>query len=253
MNIEWQRVRDFAVTRLHTMASTAAGDALGFLGGALGSIFEFLFTLFTMFYLFRDAERIIEKLRESLPLEREQTDRIFKRTRDVIEASVNGMLIIAAIQGALGALAFWVLGVPAPILWGVMMFFFSLIPSAGAFVVWLPIAVALLLTGDWNKALALTLFGAFVISAIDNFLRPKPVGDKVRLHPLIIFFTVSGGLQLFGVIGIALGPLIVAVTLALFDFLRQTENSLVISASGAAQGETRHPESVGGDESNPGV
>jgi predicted PurR-regulated permease PerM len=105
------------------------------------------------------------------------------------------------------------------------MVFLSMIPMAGAFVVWVPAALYLLATGHWGKAIVLTVWGALVIGSVDNFLRPKLVGEKTRLHELLIFFSVLGGLQVFGVIGLVLGPVVVAVTIALLDVLRQADES----------------------------
>jgi len=109
-------------------------------------------------------------------------------------------------------------------LWGVVMIFLSMIPMAGAFIVWGPAAIYLGLTGHVGKAIALTVIGVLVIGSIDNFLRPKLVGEKTRLHELIIFFSVLGGLQVFGVLGLVLGPVIVAITMALLDILRHADS-----------------------------
>ena len=200
-----------------------AGRALGFVGGALAVVVKFFFALIAMYYLFRDADRIRIALHDFLPLEASQSDEIFARTREVIHASVEGVLLIAAIQGALGGLAFWALGLPAPFLWGAVMFMLSLMPMLGAFLVWVPAALFLLAGGHWVKALLLTVWGGLVIGMLDNVLRPRLVGTRARLHELIIFFSVLGGLQVFGVLGLVIGPVVVAVTIALLDVLRQAE------------------------------
>jgi predicted PurR-regulated permease PerM len=152
-----------------------------------------------------------------LPLESKQATAIMARTRDVIGASVYGVLAIAIVQGILGGLAFWTLGVPSAIVWGVAMTFLSMIPMLGAFLVWVPAAIYLALTGHAVKAVLLVLWGTLVIGMIDNFLRPKLVGERTKLHELLIFFAVLGGLQVFGVLGIVLGPVVLAITLALMD------------------------------------
>jgi predicted PurR-regulated permease PerM len=207
------------------VGGTIAGRALGFVGGIVGAIVQIFFVIFTMYYLFRDGERFVHALPETLPLKREQSERIFARTRDVIGASVYGVLVIATIQGALGGLMFWLLGLPSAIVWAVVMTFLSMIPMAGSFVVWVPAAIYLALTGHWGKALILVVWGALVIGTVDNFLRPKLVGERTKLHELFIFFAVLGGLQVFGVVGIVLGPVVLAITLALLDVFRQTEQT----------------------------
>lgn len=211
----------FLAERLKNLSGAIAGRTIGFVGGAVGVVVEVFFVIFTMYYLFRDGGRLSRGLREALPLEASQAQEILERTRDVISASVYGVLVIAFIQGTLGGLAFWALGLPSPLLWGVVMLLLSMIPMAGSFIVWVPAAIFLAATGQWGKAIALTVWGALVIGSIDNFLRPKLVGDKTKLHELIIFFSVIGGLQVFGVIGLVLGPVIVAITLALLDVFRR--------------------------------
>lgn len=217
------RSQEFVVERLRNLSGTIASSTLGFVGGLLGAVVQIFFIIFTMYYLFRDGHSIRKALYDLLPLERTQAHDIFVRTRDVVSASVYGVLIIALIQGALGGLAFWVLGLPSPLLWSVVMTLFSLIPMAGAFIVWVPAAIYLAVSGSLVKAAILTAWGALVIGSADNFLRPKLVGEKTRLHELLIFFSVLGGLQVFGVLGLVLGPVVVAVTLALLDIFRQAE------------------------------
>jgi predicted PurR-regulated permease PerM len=220
--------------RLQQVLGPIAQRTLGLVGGALGVVVQIFFIIFTMYYLFRDGAKIMSALPDVLPLQRKQSEEIFTRTRDVISASVNGVLVIAAIQGALGALAFFALGVPSPLVWGVVMMFFSLIPMAGAFIVWIPAAIFLAVTGHWVKAVLLVAWGAFVIGTVDNFLRPKLVGEKTKLHELFIFFSVLGGLHVFGVLGLVLGPVVLAITLALLDVMRHAERPTAASADPGA-------------------
>ncbi len=232
VDVEQLRSGEFFAERVRSFGSMIAGRTLGFVGGAVGVVVEVFFVIFTMYYMFRDGERMRAALRSMLPLEEGKSREILERTREVISASVYGVLVIATIQGTLGGLAFWVLGLPSPLLWGVVMIFFSMIPMAGAFVVWAPAAIYLALTGHVGQAVALTVIGVLVIGSIDNFLRPKLVGEKTRLHELLIFFSVLGGLQVFGVLGLVLGPVVVAVTMALVDIHRHTD-SPSLAAGGA--------------------
>ncbi|HEY6189089.1 MAG TPA: AI-2E family transporter [Pyrinomonadaceae bacterium] len=225
VNVEQLSSEQFLVDRLKGLGGTIAGRTLGFVGGLVGVIVQVFFVIFTMYYFFRDGDKIMRALPEMLPLERAQSEDIFARTRDVIGASLYGVLVIAVIQGALGGLAFWMLGMPSAIVWAVIMTFLSMIPMAGAFIVWVPAAIYLAITGHWVKALILVAWGLLVIGTIDNFLRPKLVGERTKLHELFIFFSVLGGLEVFGVLGIVLGPVVVAVTLALLDVFRQADRS----------------------------
>jgi predicted PurR-regulated permease PerM len=215
--------QEFIAERLKGVSGAIASRTLGFVGGAVGFVVEVFFVIFTMYYLFRDGERMRAAAYDMVPLSGPQAREIFDRTGEVISASVYGVLVIAVIQGVLGGLAFWALGLPSPLLWGVVMIFLSMIPMAGAFIVWVPAAIYLAITGHWVSALILTVWGALVIGSIDNFLRPKLVGERTRLHELLVFFSVLGGLQVFGVLGLVLGPVIVAITIALLDVLRHVD------------------------------
>ncbi len=229
VDINELRSEEFLLARLKGISGQIAGRTLGFLGGLASFLVQMFFVIFTMYYFFKDGENIARTIRDSLPLDREQADSIMSRTREVIDASVYGVITIAIIQGTLGGLAFWVLGLPSAIIWGVVMTFLSMVPMLGAFLVWVPGAIYLALTGHWVKAVLLVLWGTLVIGMIDNFLRPKLVGDRTRLHALLIFFAVLGGLNVFGVLGVVLGPVVVAITLALVDVYRAAGRSTSIS------------------------
>lgn len=220
VDIQSLRSGQFLGDQLKGMGSAIVGRSIGLVGGAIGVIVKTFFVIFTMYYLFRDGDRIVSALPEFLPLKKEQSKQIFERTGQVINASIYGVVFIAMLQGVLGGLAFWVLGLPSPILWGVVMAFVCMIPVAGSFLVWLPASIYLALTGQWTRATLLTIWGLLVISTIDNVVRPKLVGGRTRLHELFVFFAVLGGLQVFGLLGIVLGPVVLAITLALFDILR---------------------------------
>jgi predicted PurR-regulated permease PerM len=216
---------EFLVERLRGVSGQIAGRTLGFLGGLAGVIVQMFFVVFTMYYFFKDGENIFRTVRDSLPLDREQSESIMTRTREVIDASVYGVLTIAIVQGTLGGLAFWILGLRSALIWGVAMTFLSMVPMLGAFLVWVPAAIYLALSGHYVKAVLLALWGTLVIGMIDNFLRPKLVGSRTRLHELLIFFSVLGGLNVFGVLGVVLGPVVLAITLALVDVYRAAGRS----------------------------
>ncbi|MCK6479019.1 MAG: AI-2E family transporter [Planctomycetes bacterium] len=201
-------------------AQAVVKGTLSVVGGAAGILMNLCFTLFTLFYLFRDGRSIAERMPDFLPLPRDRSVLLLSRTAEVLRASVHGVLVIAAIQGALGGLAFRFLGIPSPFAWGVVMTVFSTIPMLGPFVVWVPAAAWLGLHGEWGSAAVLALWGGLVIGSVDNFLRPKLVGDRVRMHELQVFFSVMGGLHVFGLLGILVGPAVLAVTLGLLEALR---------------------------------
>lgn len=134
-----------------------------------------------------------------------------------------GVVVLAVLQGVLGGLAFLVLGLPNPFVWGAVMVILSTIPVTGSFVVWVPAAVYLAATGEVGKAAVLAAWGLVVIGTVDNLLRPAVMGQKARMHELLLFFAVLGGLAVFGVTGLVLGPVLVAVTLGLIDVIRQAD------------------------------
>ena len=221
IDIDRESARKFLAQRMQTWGTALAASTLMVVGGAVGAVTQTVLVVFTLFYFFRDGERIRQAAAEMVPLQRMQWQDIITRTRDVIGASVYGVLAIAAIQGTLGTFIFWVLGLPSALLWGVVMFFLSMIPMAGAFLVWVPAAIYLALTGSVTQAIVLVVWGIVVIGGIDNILSPRLVGRRARLHELLIFFAVLGGLQVFGVLGLILGPVVVAMTLALIEMARQ--------------------------------
>lgn len=231
-------------TKLGAIGGAVATRSLGLIGGVLGGVVQVFFVLFTLYYLLRDAERIMPAVRRSLPLSDEQVDVVFRRTSDVISASVNGVLVIAAIQGFLGMIAFLIVGLPSALLWGVVMFLLSTIPMAGAAVVWVPAAIYLAFTGHWVKAIFLVAWGSLVIGLIDNLLRPKLVGQRAKLHELIIFFAVLGGLQVFGVLGLFVGPVVAAIALALVEVFHRGNEA---AAAGESRSENREARSEKGD------
>ena len=226
VDIDRDSARNFLANRMQAWGAFLASSTLVVVGGAVGAVAQMGLVVFTMFYLFRDGARLRAAVYEMLPLERVQTHSITSRTADVIAATLYGVLVISAIQGTLGTFIFWALGLPSPLLWGVVMFFLSMIPMAGSFLVWVPAAIVLALSGAYVKAGVLVCWGILVIGSIDNFLSPRLVGKRARLHELLIFFSVLGGLQVFGVLGLVLGPVVVAITLALIQMVREAHSDV---------------------------
>lgn len=187
--------------------------------GALTNISAFLFNVvmvaFTLFFFFRDGPQIVDYLKRAVPIESDAADEICAMVADVVRASINGVVGISLIKGLLAGLAFWLLGVPSPALWGVVGAVASLIPVVGIALVWVPAALLLWLKGFAIKALILAIWGATVLSFIDNILYPFLAQGEVRLHTLLVFFSAMGGLAVFGFLGFVLGPVVtlLAVTL----------------------------------------
>lgn len=221
--VSLDRLREtrFAPTQIETLGVGLAQSSARLLGGVVGVVLQTLLVLFTMFYFFRDGDRFRQMIDRHLPLSSEQTRTLMRRTSDVITASVYGNLLLAGLQGALGGLAFWVVGLSAPLLWGVVMMVLSIIPMLGSFVVWAPAAVYLFLTDHWIRAVGLVVWGIVVVGGVDNLLRPRLVGHQTQMHDLLVFFGVLGGIQLFGALGLVMGPVIIAITMALIEAASQ--------------------------------
>ena len=214
-------IAEFAKQKASVVAAWVGQRGVSLVSNVAGIVINICFALFTLFYLLRDNQKIGEAVVNLVPLDEKQAKGVFERCQQIIQASVQGVIVIAAIQGALAALGFWALGVKPALLWGVVVFVLSLIPALGAPLVWVPAAIYLVATGDWGKAIVLTIWGGLVIGSIDNFLRPKLVGQKTGMHDLVIFFSVLGGLQVFGILGLFVGPVVVALALSIVEVFRE--------------------------------
>jgi len=201
-----------------TWLSTFAGSIVR------GSVYQLIgvtLTFYLLFFFLRDRALLLRALRALSPLTDREMDRLLTRVDDTIHATVYGTLAVSAVQGILGGLMFWWLGLPAPLLWGVVMAVLAVVPVLGAFVVWAPAALFLLLEGSWGRALVLALWGMLVVGTIDNLLRPILVGNRLKLHTVLAFLSVVGGLILFGAAGLILGPITLTVTTVLLEVWHQ--------------------------------
>jgi predicted PurR-regulated permease PerM len=174
-----------------------------------------------MFLLLRDGQALVGAIPDLLPFERQRSEVLLRRITDVVQASVYGVVVIAIMQGALCGAMFWVLGIPSAALWGMVTVFASVLPVVGAFAVWGPGTLYLAMTGQWPYAILLAIWGTFVVSGIDNVLRPRLVAGRVGLSELAMFFALLGGLSVFGALGVVLGPVAFATVAAIVDTLRE--------------------------------
>ncbi|WP_454685434.1 AI-2E family transporter [Ancylobacter moscoviensis] len=173
--------------------------------------------LYLLFFLFRDGGDLTRIIRDGSPLNPSHTNHILEKFVSVVKAAIQGSVIIAAIQGGIGGIAFWALGIEAALLWGVLMGAFSLLPAIGAALVWAPAAIYLLLSGAYLKGLILLAVGTLIISTIDNLLRPPLVGKGTRLPDYAVLISTIGGISLIGMNGFVVGPLIAAMFIAVWS------------------------------------
>ncbi len=197
-----------------TWLSAAAGAIVK---SSVTQMIGFVLTFYLLFFFLRDRRAALDALRLRSPLTDAETDRLFERIGDTIVATVYGALAVSCLQGLLGGLMFWWLDLPAPFLWGVVMALLAVVPMLGAFVVWAPAALFLAAEGSFGRALILILWGALVVGTVDNLLRPILVGKRLKLHTVLAFISVVGGLLLFGAAGLILGPVILTVTTVLLE------------------------------------
>jgi predicted PurR-regulated permease PerM len=199
--------------------------------------------VFILFYLLRDRAELLAAVRRMLPLRRAEADRVFESAAGSVYANLYATLVTSAIDGVTGGLMFWALGLPSPVTWGAVMFVLSLLPVAGIFLVWVPVAAYLAMTGNWGGAAALTAWGIGCSILSDTLLYTRLAGDRMQLHPVPALIAYVGGLTVFGASGIVLGPAIVAVAVAVLDVWhhRAADEPLAPSQSAApAERELAH-------------
>jgi predicted PurR-regulated permease PerM len=206
--------------RLADVPGLVVGRTFRVVSGVGGVALQVGVGLFTLFYLFRDGHRMLEAAKSLVPLPSGPTELLVRRTHEVIFAAVYGHVFVAMVQGLLGGLAFWVLGVPTPAVWGVLMGALSLIPMIGPAFVWIPAGAVLIATGATLRGVLLLLFGLLVISTIDNVIRAVLVSGRARVHPLVVFLGVLGGVLMFGAVGILVGPVLIVAAAALMEMAR---------------------------------
>jgi predicted PurR-regulated permease PerM len=219
---------DFDTLQLRlTAALNQGGQVIAAQAFNLGqNSFEFIasvfITLYLAFFLIRDGAQVSGAVMRAIPLASAHKQELLAKFKTVVRATVKGNLLVAAIQGALGGVAFWFLGVTGALLWAVLMAFLSLLPAVGAGLVWVPVAVYFLVTGALWQAVALTAWGVLVIGLIDNLLRPLLVGKDTSMPDYVVMISTLGGMAVFGINGFVLGPAIAAMFMAVWHIQQVT-------------------------------
>ncbi|PIE67017.1 MAG: AI-2E family transporter [Deltaproteobacteria bacterium] len=189
--------------------------------GAVNLLFMLFVWLYTMYFFLMDGEKLLEKILYYLPLEDEDEQQMLERFTSVTRATLKGTAVIGILQGSLAGLAFWAVGIPSATFWGVIMIVLSIIPSVGTALVWLPAAGILGFGGAVGKAVGLAVFCGLVVGSLDNLLRPILVGKDTQMHELMIFFGTMGGIFMFGMAGIIIGPIIAALFVTIWEIYGQ--------------------------------
>jgi predicted PurR-regulated permease PerM len=179
--------------------------------------------LYLLFFLLRDGDMLSKRIRQAVPMSGKYKHRLFNNFTTVIRATVKGNVLVAIAQGALGGLAFWFLDVEGALLWAVVMAILSLLPAIGAAIVWAPVAVYFLVTGAIWQGVALIAFGVVVIGLVDNVLRPLLVGKDTKMPDYVVLLSTIGGMELFGLNGFVIGPVVAALFIAAWDLFASAE------------------------------
>jgi predicted PurR-regulated permease PerM len=182
--------------------------------------------LYLLFFLLRDEETIAYRIKDAVPLRPEQKNALFLKFAIVIRATVKGDILVALLQGALGGLIFWILGVRFPLLWAASMAILSLVPAIGAALVWGPVALYFAATGAISYSIVLVIYGAFIIGLADNILRPILVGNDTRMPNYVVLISTLGGIKVFGLNGFVIGPVIAATFIAAWDIYSTTRQRM---------------------------
>jgi predicted PurR-regulated permease PerM len=194
------------------------------------SVIGFGLMLYLMFFLLRDGKALADLIKTAIPLRTDQKTALFSRFADVVRATVKGGILVAMVQGGLGGLAFWFLGIHGALLWGVLMAFLSLVPAIGAGLVWIPVALYLLASGAVWQGVSLILWGVLVIGLVDNLLRPRLVGKGTKLPDYVVLISTLGGIKVFGLNGFVIGPMIAAIFMVTWEIF-------IASRAGTGDGE----------------
>lgn len=201
--------------------SFVTANSIEFIRNFIEFIMGLFILLMTTFFVLLDSNKIIKVVRAYLPFTHNDKDIFISKINDVVRATVFGVVIVAIAQGILGGIGFYFLKLPSPVLWGSVMALLSMIPFLGAPLVWFPAVIILVIKGAVLKAIILFLWGAFIVGLIDNLLRPVIVGMKTKLHPLLVFYSVFGGLLLLGPIGLFIGPIILSLIIVMAEIFKK--------------------------------
>ncbi len=201
--------------------SAVAASSARFAGNLVGFLLDLIVMLMAMFYLFRDGHKIVQMLKDISPLGGAYSERTRSEVTELISVTLSSGFVVAGVQGILGGLIFWFLGMPSPIFWAVIIAFLAFLPVVGPWLVWIPAAIGTFASGDEGRAVLLAVFGLLLISGADNVLRPMLIAGRAQLNGLLVFVAVLGGISYFGLLGVVLGPLVIATAVGMLKAYHQ--------------------------------
>ncbi|NWF74997.1 MAG: AI-2E family transporter [Nitrospirae bacterium] len=184
---------------------------------------NFIFMLFAVFFFLRDGPGFLSRIRDYLPFPDEDKNRLISKVKDMIISTVYGGVVVALVQGLIGGITFYLLGIPSAVLWGAAISVMSFLPMLGTFSVWGPMTGYLFIQGLYGKGIILLIVGSLGISMVDNILKPIIISGRTKMPTLAVFFSVLGGIKIFGFIGFIMGPLVLALFISVFEIFRHIE------------------------------
>ncbi len=222
-------IDEYIKDTLNKFALSIAKSTSDFIVSLPKRILHFFVMLFTIFYLLKEGNSLVESFNKHIPLKEKHRRDITAKFGNMVYASLYGVVVTAFIQGILGALGFWIFDVSSPILWGLVTVILAMIPFVGAWVVWFPASLYKIFSGDLFNGIGLLVYGMLVVSTIDNIIRPKIIGSKAKIHPAVVLLGVLGGIEVFGLLGIIIGPLILSILEVFLDlYLLEKKDSVKI-------------------------
>jgi predicted PurR-regulated permease PerM len=227
-----ESVRAAALGIGETIRENVVANAGGYINKAAETLLGLFIMFITLFFLLRDGRAIYNYLLHKIPVRKHNTKQFMHTLHSIVNAILVGQLVTAIIQGAILGIVLAILGVPNALLWGLLTVLLSIIPALGPFLIYGPASVYLILDNHVGKGIFLLLFGAIIISQIDNVIRPYIVRRNTEIHQLIVIIGVICGLKLWGLVGFILGPLVLAAFLALFEFSTTGDDSVLEAKGG---------------------
>jgi predicted PurR-regulated permease PerM len=223
ITLEDFNLREGAIKTLKSIGKYIGEHISDLFKNAVVLVVNFIIMCLTIFYFLKDGETLTNYIKGLLPFPETQKKRLEQRVKEMVIAAIHGGLAVGIVQGTLGGFAFFIFGLPSPVFWGTTMAIFSLVPLFGTFIIWGPASLILILTGSYLKGIGLLLYGVLIISTVDNILKPLIIGGRTKLHTLLVFFSVLGGIKFLGFLGFILGPLIAALCLSLLEIYKYEE------------------------------
>ncbi|MEW6587034.1 MAG: AI-2E family transporter [Nitrospirota bacterium] len=221
--VERMDIGETLTQNMKKIGSLIAENLSSWVKNLAGMFIDLVLMVFALFFLLKDGPDFLMNARDYLPFSEDDKNRLIGKVKDMVISTVFGGVVVALIQGLIGGLAFYFLGIESPVLWGVSISLMSFLPLIGTFGIWGPITGYLFVQGSYAKGMILLLIGVFGISMVDNILKPLIISGRTKMPTLAVFFSVLGGIKLFGFIGFIMGPLVLALFVSVFEIFKHGE------------------------------